>query len=275
MSEAVPDRLRTVLHVPGMDCGAEEALAQGALRALPAVADVVADLGARTLTVVHEGPPDALVQALRTLGARAVSSEPCAQVALETRAAHARAEARTLWLVLAINAAMFVVEAVAAWFGESTGLLADAFDMGADAFVYGIALYAVGGDLRAQHRAALWSGILQLGLALAGYAAVTHKLWVGHAPEPFTMAGVSALALAANATCTVLLLQHRGGAVHMRASLIFTTSDVLANLGVIVAGGLVALTASRWPDLVAGAAIATLILWAALRILRLARGPRT
>jgi Co/Zn/Cd efflux system component len=55
----------------------------------------------------------------------------------------------------------------------------------------------------------------------------------------------------------------------MRASWIFSTTDVLANLGVMVAGGLVAWTGSRIPDLVIGAAVGLLVLGGAVRILRL------
>ena len=41
----------------------------------------------------------------------------------------------------------------------------------------------------------------------------------------------------------------------MRASWIFTRSDVIANVGVVLAGLLVLVTNSRWPDLIVGAAI--------------------
>jgi Co/Zn/Cd efflux system component len=83
------------------------------------------------------------------------------------------------------------------------------------------------------------------------------------------MIGISALALAGNVACLLLLTRHRHGGAHMRASWIFSTNDVLANLGVIVAGALVAATGSRVPDLVVGTAVAALVLLGAVRILRL------
>ena len=55
----------------------------------------------------------------------------------------------------------------------------------------------------------------------------------------------------------------------MKASWIFSTNDVLANLGVIGAGLLVGLTQSRFPDLVIGTIIAAIVMIGALRILRL------
>ena len=83
------------------------------------------------------------------------------------------------------------------------------------------------------------------------------------------MIGISALALAANVTCLLLLARHRHGGAHMKASWIFSTNDVLANLGIMAAGALVAWTGSRLPDLVIGTLVAALVLLGAVRILRL------
>lgn len=66
------------------------------------------------------------------------------------------------------------------------------------------------------------------------------------------MIGVSVVALAANTACLYLLRKHRHGEVHMRASWIFSTTDVQANVGVILAGMLVSVTASSAPDLIVG-----------------------
>lgn len=184
-------------------------------------------------------------------------------------AAAAKAEAKTLRWLLAINAAMFFVEIVAGWLAQSTGLLADSLDMFADAAVYGLALYAVGRDTSHQQRAARLSGWLQLVLALGALAEVMRRAWFGSAPEPVPMMGIALLALAANVACVALLARHREGGVHMKASWIFSTNDVLANLGVIVAGALVAWTGSNLPDLVIGTLIALLVLNGARRILRL------
>jgi Co/Zn/Cd efflux system component len=67
----------------------------------------------------------------------------------------------------------------------------------------------------------------------------------------------------------MLMSRHRGSGAHMKASWIFSTNDVLANVGIILAGGLVAATGMRWPDLLIGTAIALLVAGGAMRILRL------
>ena len=178
-------------------------------------------------------------------------------------------ESGTLRVLLAINGAMFAVEVVAGWLAQSTGLLADSLDMLADAAVYGLALYAVGRAPGLKLRAAHASGWLQLTLALGAFSEVARRAFFGSAPEPPAMIGVSLVALAANVTCLVLIHRHRHRGAHMEASFIFSANDVLANLGVIAAGALIAATGSPVPDLLIGAAIAGLVLRGAIRILHL------
>jgi cation diffusion facilitator family transporter len=182
-------------------------------------------------------------------------------------------ERGTLWTLLGINATMFAAEAVAGWWGESTGLLADSLDMLADAGVYGIALYAVG-RLDRQARAAAISGVLQMVLGFGVLFEVVRRFIVGSEPVSVLMMATGAVALAANLTCLALIAKHREGGVHMRASWIFSTNDALANLGVIVSGGLVWAIGSRLPDLIIGLVISAVVLWGSVRILREARGAR-
>jgi Co/Zn/Cd efflux system component len=164
---------------------------------------------------------------------------------------------------------MFVVEHVAGWLAQSSGLIADSLDMLADAMVYGLSLHAVGRPAATKVRAAHVSGVFQGLLAIGVLADVVRRFVAGSAPEAPAMIGISVLALAVNVGCLALISRHRHGGAHMRASWIFSTNDVLANVGVIVAGALVAWTASRIPDLVVGTAVGLLVLAGAVRILRL------
>lgn len=177
-----------------------------------------------------------------------------------------------VWL-LAINGAMFVAEMVVGLLAHSTGVMADSLDMLADALVYGTGLYAIGRSAIAKHRAAFWSGIFQVVLAGAILIEVARRTLFGSEPDSTLMMAVSMVALAANAYCLKLLSKHRDGEVHMRASWIFSRSDVIANAGVILAGALVAVTGSRWPDLIVGTAIAAVVLHGGHEILRAANAP--
>ncbi len=182
-----------------------------------------------------------------------------------------REERAVLRVLLLINAAMFVVEIVAGWLADSAGLIADSLDMLADAMVYAISLYAVGRSAAVKQRAALMSGWLLVLLALGVAADLVRRVFVGSDPSSVPMMAFGSLALAANVTCLVLLAKHRDGEVHMRASWIFSVTDVLANLGVITSGLLVMLFHSRWPDLIIGSAITMLLLLSGIHIIRDAR----
>lgn len=193
-------------------------------------------------------------------------TDDCCDVEIESKE-----QARMLWVVLAINASMFIAEFVLGIIAQSTGLIADSLDMLADATVYAISLYAVGKATSVKTRAALLSGFFQIALALGVAGEILRRLIWGSEPDAFYMIGVSAIALVANVICLALLAKHRNGEVHMRASWVFSKNDVIANCGVIVSGILVATLGSRWPDLVVGAIIVFVVMRGGIQILADAR----
>jgi len=188
--------------------------------------------------------------------------------------AKSKAELRVLRILLAINAVMFFIELAAGIAAESTGLLADSLDMLADAGVYALSLYAVGRSAHLKANAAQASGILQICLGIGVLLEVGRRFLYGSEPQSFLMVVIGGLAFAANISCMALLAKHRNGEVHMRASWIFSTNDVIANLGVIASGFLVTLASSRIPDLVIGFLISALVVKGGLAILREAREAR-
>lgn len=185
-----------------------------------------------------------------------------------------KAESRVLIVLLLINALMFLVEIVAGLVGQSTALIADSLDMLADASVYGVALYAVGRSVHMKIRAATLSGVLQALLGIGVLVDVLHRFIAGSEPVSSLMIGVGLAALAANTTCLALIARHRHGDVHMRASWIFSKNDVIANLGVISGGLLVAWLGSPYPDLVIGTIIAGIVVRGGLHIIKDARRER-
>lgn len=182
--------------------------------------------------------------------------------------AHDEEQRKVLRTLLAINGVMFVVELAVGLIAQSSGVMADSLDMLADAMVYGVGLYAVGRSAALKQRSARWSGVFQIALAAGIFVDVARRAIGGSEPHSTLMMVVASVALAANAWCLSLLHQHRDGEVHMRASWIFSRSDVVANAGVILAGVLVWFTDSRWPDLIVGSAIAAVVVRGGVEILR-------
>jgi len=152
------------------------------------------------------------------------------------------------------------------------GLVADSLDMLADAFVYGLALWAVGSlDIRKKKVAKL-SGYIQLVLAVLGIIEVIRRfLEFKTFPDFRVMIGISFLALTANSICLYLLQKSRSKEAHMKATMIFTSNDVIINAGIILAGILVLLTRSKYPDLVVGAIVFMIVIRGAFRILKLGK----
>ena len=155
-----------------------------------------------------------------------------------------REQRRVLYIVLWINAAMFLAESIAGLTANSTALLADSVDMLGDAIVYGFSLYVIQRGIVWQARAALLKGII-----MAAF-------------------GVGVLALAANLFCLILLWRRRGDDVNMRSAWICSRNDVVGNVGVLVAALAVGLTGSPWPDILIGLAVAGMFGRSAMQVIR-------
>ena len=188
-------------------------------------------------------------------------------VTLERLARQAE-QRRVLLIVLAINAMMFVAEFGASFVAGSSALMADATDMLGDALVYGLSLYALARSERWKAGAALFKGVFILAMGMAVAVNIAMKLATGVPPSSTIMLVFGALALLANLVCLRLLWRFRSQDVNMSSTFECSRNDVIANVGVLVAAGLVALTASPWPDVVVGAAIAFLFLRSAIRVIR-------
>ena len=192
---------------------------------------------------------------------RCCSDRACEVTVLRER------HAGVLWAVLGINALMFLVELVAGLLGHSTSLLADSLDMLGDAAAYGLSLFVLARSARWRAGAALAKGGLMLLFGLGVLAEAVRRIWYPALPDARMMGAVGTIAFAANLVCFSLLYRHRSDDLNMRSTWLCTRNDVFANVAVLVAAGAGWLTASRWPDLVVGGAIAFLFLSSALGVL--------
>ncbi len=172
-----------------------------------------------------------------------------------------------LIIVLVINGVMFLFEFAFGLYAESTGLLADSLDMLADAMVYASVLYVIGKTAIAKANSAMLSGMLQMLLGFGIIFEVIRRFLYGSEPISTVMIVISLFALTANVVCLVLLNKHKQGEVHMRATWIFSKNDVIANLGVITAGILVAYFESALPDLIIGTMISSVVLYGSYQII--------
>jgi Co/Zn/Cd efflux system component len=263
---------KTTFMVHQMDCPAEEQLVRMKLTDQPGISSLQFDIPARRVEVFHTGDSAPILQALESLelDATLIGSIDANEPAPEGTTG---AERKTLLLVLAINAFFFLLESLTGFLSNSMGLVADGLDMLADSLVYGMALFAIGGSIARKQNIARASGYFQIVLAVVGIIEVLRRfLGFEEIPAFQTMILVSFLALIGNAASLYILQKSKNREAHMRASLIFTSNDVIINLGVILAGVLVFISGSRVPDLVIGAIVFVIVARGAYRILQIAKG---
>lgn len=178
---------------------------------------------------------------------------------------------RALWIVVLLNVGYGIVEVVGSLVSRSQALQADSLDFIGDGLISFLGLIAVGWGLAARARAALLQGIFLGVLGLGVLGSTVYRVMVAQQPESLMMGGFALAALVVNVVAALVLIPHREGDANVRAVWLFSRNDALGNFAVIVAAGLVAWTATPWPDLVVAFVIAGLFLQSAWIIIRDAR----
>lgn len=179
---------------------------------------------------------------------------------------------RVLWMVIALNAAMFMVEVAAGYLARSQALQADALDFLGDAATYALTLLVIGRPAAWRANAALFKGVSLGALALWVVGSTLWRVVQGGAPEPMTMSAVGALALAVNVSAALLLFRFRDGDANVRSVWLCSRNDAIGNVAVMLAAAGVWASGSSWPDLVVAFAMSALFLHSATRIVRQASG---
>lgn len=261
---------KTIFEISQMDCPSEENLIRLKLAEISEIKNLDFDIPNRKLTIFHFSQKEKIgnVLAKLKLGEKHLETHE-----IENQEFSANSQQRSLlWTVLLINFTFFLIEVITGFFSKSMGLIADSLDMLADSFVYGISLLAIGGTITLKKNIAKTAGYFQIILAVLGFVEVIRR-FVGQVEIPIfsTMIIVSIFALIANGICLFLLQKSKSTEAHMQASLIFTSNDVIINLGVIIAGVLVYFSKSNLPDLIIGTIVFVLVIQGARRILSLSK----
>ena len=190
-------------------------------------------------------------------------------------AATDRALRRVVGVVALLNLGYFGVEFAVALAIGSVSLFADSIDFLEDTAVNALVLVALGWSAR---RRAL-VGMVLAAILLAPSIATAWTAWekfvlpVPPAPLPLSLTGLGALAV--NLTCAFLLArfrEHRGSLT--RAAFLSARNDAIANVAIVAAGLVTAVTLSAWPDLIVGLGIFLINLNAAREVYEAAREER-
>jgi len=262
---------KTIFEITKMDCPSEENLIRMKLDGISSIANLDFDIPNRKLTVFYNGEIDEIEKSVfeLNLGGKKISTEQTDK----TEFSENSNQKKLLWTVLGINFTFFLIEMTTGIISKSMGLVADSLDMLADSFVYGISLFAVGGTLTRKKQIAKLAGYFQITLAIIGFIEVLRRFFGDEKlPDFWTMIIISIFALIANGICLYILQRSKSKKeVHMKASMIFTSNDMIINLGIIVAGLLVNWLNSSKPDLIIGTIVFVLVIQGAFRILKLSK----
>lgn len=175
---------------------------------------------------------------------------------------------RRLWLVIAINAVMFVVEIVAGHLAKSQALQADALDFLGDSLTYGISLAVIGASLRVRANAAMLKGISLLAMGGWVFGSTLYRVFYVGVPEADIMGMIGFLALVANLASVLILARYKDGDANVRSVWLCSRNDAIGNVAVMIAALGVWGSSSGWPDLIVAGIMAGLFLSSAVQIIR-------
>jgi Co/Zn/Cd efflux system component/copper chaperone CopZ len=257
-------------RVTGMDCASCAAKIESATRHVPGVNDVKISIASQVMSLSFDSAKPPLAEVERAVTALGYHLDRVDQPNVVGQAeddelprdlAHITpAYRRALWAVVLLNVGYGVVEMVGGFVAGSQALKADALDFLGDGLITFLGLLAIGWSLAWRARSALIQGAFLglLGLGVLGTTA--YRVLVQHQPEADLMGLFGIIALVVNVLAAALLIPHRAGDANVRAVWLFSRNDAIGNAAVVVAAGLVAWTATPWPDLVVAVAIAGLFL---------------
>ena len=175
---------------------------------------------------------------------------------------------RRLWVVIVINAGMFLVETGGGALAGSQALQADALDFLGDALTYGLSLAVIGSSVVVRARAALIKGVSLTLMGLWVFGATAYHVLIVGVPRAEVMGVIGILALAANVTSVLLLAKYKDGDANVRSVWLCSRNDAIGNVAVMIAALAVWGTATKWPDLLVAAIMAGLFLYSSAQILR-------
>ncbi len=182
---------------------------------------------------------------------------------------------RRLWIVIALNAAMFIIEITAGQLAKAQARQADAIDFLGDSVTYAISLAVIGASIKVRTNAALFKGVSLFMMGLWVLGSTLYRVFYAEIPEAEIMGVIGFLALMANLASVLILVSYKDGDANVRSVWLCSRNDAIGNVAVMVAALSVWGTASRWPDLVVATIMSGLFISSATQIVRQALKERS
>ena len=170
-----------------------------------------------------------------------------------------------LAIIALITGMMGFIESMIAVPAASTALAADALRFVQHSVSAGFALNRSTGYNRPRWTIHL-QGIVMVLLGGLVCVIAIRRMLIGSFPQVWTMVVMGIIALLAHLSACAIMLHSRGQLTSVVTLWRFARTDVMGNIAVIAAAGVVAMTRSNIPDIVFGAAMAGMFLMSGWRI---------
>ena len=180
-----------------------------------------------------------------------------------------------LIIAFIINLIMLTADLTYGLMMNSAALLGDAASNSGDVFILGTSLLVLTSSTTVKNKLALLKGLI---MSVFGIWAFYH-VYLGLIGESQLSGGVvttvGVLSLIGNTTVALMMHRHHHKDINFMSAFICCRNDAIASAGIILAGVLVMLTGSFWPDVIIGAIIAAVVLSGGIKVIRLSLKPIT
>ena len=182
---------------------------------------------------------------------------------------------RALVIAFIIN---FIMMSVDLWYGlmmKSASLLGDAANNSGDVFILGSSILVLSSTTAVKNRLALFKGIIMIAFGLWAFYHVYLGLMGASVLSGGVISFVGLLSLIGNTSVALMMNKHQHKDINFMSAFICCRNDAIASAGIILAGLLVMLTKSFWPDVIIGTVIAVIVCNGGIKIIRLSLEPIT
>ena len=180
-----------------------------------------------------------------------------------------------LIIAFIINLIMLTADLTFGLMMNSSALLGDAASKSGDVFILGTSLLVLTSSTTVKNKLALLKGLI---MSVFGIWAFYH-VYLGLIGESQLSGGVvttvGVLSFIGNTTVALMMHRHNHKDINFKSAFICCRNDAIASAGIILAGALVMITGSFWPDIIIGTLIASIVCQGGIKIIRLSLKPTT
>ena len=180
---------------------------------------------------------------------------------------------RALVIAFIINLIMMSVDL---WYGlmmNSAALLSDAANNSGDVFILGSSILVLSSTTEVKNRLALLKGVIMTVFGLWAFYYAYLGLIGESALTGGTISLIGVMSLAGNSSVALMMYKHQHKDINFMSAFICCRNDAIASFGIILAGILVMMTRTIWPDIVIGSIIAIIVSYGGINIIRLSLLP--